>query len=263
MGASAVLLFAVPHGKLSQPWPVLGGHVISAVIGVTIAAQINYIYLAAGLAVGLAIGAMHYLRCIHPPGGATALITVIGGPSVADLGYQFVFTPILLNAFLIFIIAIAFNYPFKWRRYPLSLMSKQKMLDKSLTHDQAGVVNFSMLNDGDLKYAARKMDLVMDITHEDLMRLFALANRHAMGRFVKEEELKLGHYYTNGLYGKLWEIRQIIDESDDVIIYKVVAGAERRQSASCTKQVFSKWARFEVSHVDNQWQRVEQQTKHD
>ena len=257
MGASAVLLFAVPHGKLSQPWPLIGGHFVSACVGVSTTLLIGNIYLAAGIAVGLAIGAMHYLRCIHPPGGATALIAVIGGPSISALGYQFVVTPILLNATIIFVIAILFNYIFHWRRYPVSLMSDKETGYDSPKHDQAGAINLSMFNDGDLKYAARKMDLVLDVTHEDLMRLFALANRHAMGRFVKPENLKIEHYYSNGLYGKLWSVRQIIDESDDVITYRVAAGADRRRQASCTKDEFSKWARFEVSHQDDQWQRVE------
>jgi CBS-domain-containing membrane protein len=257
MGASAVLLFAVPHGKLSQPWALLGGHVISACIGVTIAALVGNIYLAAGLAVGLAIGAMHYLRCIHPPGGATALIAVIGGPSVSALGYQFVITPILLNAVIIFIIGILFNYLFHWRRYPVSLMSHSEPGYEKPKHDQAGAINLSMFNDGDLKYAARKMDLVLDVTHEDLMRLFALANRHAMGRFVKPEHLKREHYYSNGLYGKLWSVRQIIDESGDMVTYRVAAGADRRHQGTCSREDFSKWARFEVSHQNEQWQRIE------
>lgn len=121
MGASAVLLFAVPHGALSQPWPVLGGHVVSALIGVTCAKFIPDPTVAAALAVALAIGAMHYLNCLHPPGGATALSAVIGGVAVQQLGYQYVLTPVLLNAVTILLIAIAFNYPFHWRRYPLSI----------------------------------------------------------------------------------------------------------------------------------------------
>src|SRR5512134_363067 len=97
MGASAVLLFAVPHGALSQPWPLLAGHVVSAAIGVTCARLLPDPLLAAPLAVGLAIAAMHYLRCVHPPGGATALMAVIGGTAVRDLGYGFILTPVLLN----------------------------------------------------------------------------------------------------------------------------------------------------------------------
>src|SRR5690606_26570448 len=80
MGASAVLLFAVPHGALSQPWPVIGGHTVSAFIGVSCQLLYPDHALTPALAVGLAVGAMHYLRCIHPPGGATALSAVIGGP---------------------------------------------------------------------------------------------------------------------------------------------------------------------------------------
>ncbi|MEP6298736.1 MAG: HPP family protein, partial [Ilumatobacter sp.] len=118
MGASAVLLFAVPHGQLSQPWPVVAGHVTSALIGVTAAEMIGSIELAAAVAVGAAIGAMHVLKCIHPPGGATALTAVVGGPAVYDLGFQFVVRPVLLNAVAMVMLAVAFNAMFAWRRYP-------------------------------------------------------------------------------------------------------------------------------------------------
>jgi len=118
MGASAVLLFAVPHGPLSQPWAVFAGHLVSALIGVACSRAIDDPALAGPLAVGLAIGAMHYLRCIHPPGGATALSAVLGGETVQQLGYWFVLTPVLLNALTLLAIALVFNYPFPWRRYP-------------------------------------------------------------------------------------------------------------------------------------------------
>ena len=88
MGASAVRSFAVPHGALSQPWAVLVGHTVSAVVGVTCAKFLPDVTLASAVAVGLSIGAMHYLRAIHPPGGATALTAVIGGSQVHALGYE-------------------------------------------------------------------------------------------------------------------------------------------------------------------------------
>ncbi len=94
MGASAVLLFAVPHGPLSQPWSVFAGHMVSAVIGVSCVILIPDLFVAAAVAVGLAIGVMYYIRAIHPPGGATALSAVVGGADVHALGYQFVITPI-------------------------------------------------------------------------------------------------------------------------------------------------------------------------
>ena len=97
MGASAVLLFAVPHGPLSQPWAVFGGHLVSAVIGVTYVKLNAQPFIASALAVALAISAMYYLRCIHPPGGATALTAVAGGDAVHALGFHYVLTPVLLN----------------------------------------------------------------------------------------------------------------------------------------------------------------------
>ncbi len=98
MGATAVLLFAVPHGPLSQPWAVIGGHLVSAAIGVACARWVPDPLLAPAAAVGLAIGAMHYLRCIHPPGGATALTAVVGGSQLQALGFDYVLTPVSLNA---------------------------------------------------------------------------------------------------------------------------------------------------------------------
>jgi CBS domain-containing membrane protein len=123
MGASAVLLFAVPHGPLSQPWAVFGGHLVSAFVGVACAQHIADPLLAAATAVAVAIGAMHYLGCIHPPGGATALSAVVGGPAVHQLGFQFVLTPVMLNAVSILAVAVIFNAPFAWRRYPAAWAS--------------------------------------------------------------------------------------------------------------------------------------------
>jgi CBS domain-containing membrane protein len=137
MGASAVLLFAVPHGPLSQPWPVFGGHLVSAIVGVACAKLIAQPMLAAPVAVGLAIGSMHYLRCIHPPGGATALVAVIGGEPVHQLGFHFVLTPVLWNAIVILAVALLFNYPFTWRRYPLALTKRSAPAVASIASNES------------------------------------------------------------------------------------------------------------------------------
>ena len=121
MGASAVLLFAVPHGPLSQPWPVLGGHLLSALMGVSCAILIGDPLVAAAAAVSLSILTMQYLRCLHPPGGATAISAVVGGEGIQSLGFMFVLTPVLLNVIILLLMAIVFNYPFPWRRYPTAL----------------------------------------------------------------------------------------------------------------------------------------------
>ena len=126
MGASAVLLFALPHGPLSQPWAVLGGHVLSAVIGVSCARAFADPALAAALAVGTAIGAMQVLRCVHPPGGATALSAVVGGPGVHALGMKYVLTPVLLNAVVIVVVAVIFNGLLAGKRYPAELALRRE-----------------------------------------------------------------------------------------------------------------------------------------
>lgn len=125
MGATAVLLFAAPHAPFAQPWNVIGGHAISAVIGVACWQWIPDHAVAASASVGLAIGAMYFARCIHPPGGATALAAVIGSEKLHQLGFAYEYAPILLNAFPILLVAIAFNNLFKWRRYPAHMQVEQ------------------------------------------------------------------------------------------------------------------------------------------
>jgi len=109
MGASAVLLFAVPASPLAQPWPVIGGNVLSAAVGVAMLQLVPNEVIAAGLAVGLAIALMSLARCLHPPGGAAALLAVVGGPDVTDAGFAFALLPVGVNAALMTLAAIAFN----------------------------------------------------------------------------------------------------------------------------------------------------------
>lgn len=163
MGASAVLLFAVPHGQLSQPWPVIAGHGLSALVGVFCARHVPYPDLAAACAVGLSIGVMHQFKCIHPPGGATALTAVIGGPFIQDLGYAFVLFPILLNAFLLIAVAVMLNACFTWRRYPAFLSRRPSVPRPSSAPSHEEVVA-----------ALRSMDSFVDITEDDLVRLCQL-----------------------------------------------------------------------------------------
>ena len=117
MGASAVLLFAVPSSPLAQPWSILGGNTISALIGVTCGLLIGDLVVAAAIAGGLAIAAMMALRCLHPPSGAVALTAVLGGPAIKAAGYGFVIWPVGLNSLLLLLAALAFNN-LTGRRYP-------------------------------------------------------------------------------------------------------------------------------------------------
>ena len=117
MGASAVLLFAVPSSPLAQPWSLIGGNLCAALIGVTCAAHIDDVAMAASLAAALAIGAMFALRCLHPPSGAVALTAVLGGPAIRALGYTFVLWPVAIDSLLLLMAALLFNVSTR-RRYP-------------------------------------------------------------------------------------------------------------------------------------------------
>jgi CBS-domain-containing membrane protein len=168
MGASAVLLFAVPHSALAQPWNVMGGHLISAFIGVSCARFIPDMLLAAALSVGCAIAAMHYLRCIHPPGGATALSAVIGGPMVHAMGYGYALQPVLINAIVILGIAIVFNTLFDYYRYP-ALHAKSNA--KTVIHDD----HYPPIAHADLVYALSQIDTLVTVSEEDLLNIYELA----------------------------------------------------------------------------------------
>ena len=117
MGASAVLLFAVPASPLAQPWSIIGGNLVSAIVGVTCAALIHDPVDAAALAVALAICAMFALRCVHPPSGAVALTAVLGGPSIHALGFGFVIAPVAIQSAALLSSAIVFH-ALTGHRYP-------------------------------------------------------------------------------------------------------------------------------------------------
>lgn len=253
MGASAVLLFAVPHGPLSQPWPLIAGHLLSAFIGVTCAKLVDQPVLAAALAVGLAIGGMYYLRCIHPPGGATALSAVIGGAQVHSLGYQFLLMPVLLNVMVIFLVALAFNYGFAWRRYP-AFLARLNQANKTRPADVV-----SPIEHADFVYALSQLDSFVDVSEEDLLRIYTLATGRAKHRHLMPEKIVLWHVYSNGEQGESRQIRDIIDESrsddmrKDKVIYRVLVGPGFRDTGVMTRAEFARWAKQEVVRQGSVW----------
>jgi CBS domain-containing membrane protein len=117
LGASAVLLFAVPSSPLAQPWPIIGGNVLSAFVGVAVARIVPDQILAVGFGVSLAIAAMSFARCLHPPGGAAALTAIIGGPEIAASGFVFPFVPVGLNSVLLVVLGLIFHRVAR-RAYP-------------------------------------------------------------------------------------------------------------------------------------------------
>lgn len=242
MGASAVLVFAVPHGRLSQPWAVIGGQLSSAFVGVVCFMLIPNMFIAAGMAVGLAIGVMHILRCIHPPGGATALVAVVGSTQIHELGFEYLLTPVLLNSVIILVTAFVFNSFFPWRRYPTSMM---RFSDTPTVQEQK---SSRYIDKEYIERALSDIDLVVDLNADDLQKLFALTLEHAESPTFSSKQILLGHYYTNSKHGAEWSVRQIIDEavSDnpqrDMVIYRVVEGHGLRSADSCTRTDFAQWA---------------------
>ncbi|MFL6667643.1 MAG: HPP family protein [Burkholderia ambifaria] len=117
MGASAVLLFAVPASPLAQPWSIIGGNLVAATVGVACAQWIADPITAAAVAVALAIGGMFALRCVHPPSGAVALTAVLGGPAIHALGFGFVVEPIALQSGILLSAALVYH-ALTGHRYP-------------------------------------------------------------------------------------------------------------------------------------------------
>lgn len=118
-GATAVLVYGAIQSPLAQPRNLIGGHILSAIIGVSVFKLFGDVYwLAAALAVSLSIIGMQYTKTLHPPGGATALIAVIGSKKITSLGYLYVVFPVLSGVIILLIVALIFNNLTPYRKYP-------------------------------------------------------------------------------------------------------------------------------------------------
>jgi CBS domain-containing membrane protein len=118
-GASSVLIYGAIQSPLAQPKNLIGGHVVSALVGVTVHYIIpDIVWLAAPLAVSLSIVLMQITKTLHPPGGATALIAVIGSDRIRALGYMYVLSPVLSGCLILLAVALVFNNVTAKRKYP-------------------------------------------------------------------------------------------------------------------------------------------------
>ncbi|UDF03652.1 HPP family protein [Asticcacaulis sp. AND118] len=169
LGASAVLVFAVPASPLAQPWSVVGGNTVSAIIGLICANLIPDPVIAASLAVSFAILAMFASRSLHPPGGAMALLVVLTHTTHP----WFALFPAFTNSLLLVAAGIAFNTAAK-RNYPHIAAPAAKTEDNSLKRVSAE----------DITAALAQMDTVIDIAPDDLEKLLALSERHAYQRLM-------------------------------------------------------------------------------
>jgi CBS-domain-containing membrane protein len=118
-GASAVLIYGAIRSPLAQPRNFIGGHVFSAIIGVAAYKLFpSTPWLASSLAVATAIAVMHATKTLHPPGGATALIFVIGSDQIHELGFMYVLVPTAAGTLTMLLVALVFNNIPRGRRYP-------------------------------------------------------------------------------------------------------------------------------------------------
>lgn len=118
-GASSVLIYGIVNSPLAQPRNLIGGHLICAIVGVTVHFIVpDHMWLASALAVASSIVLMQITKTLHPPGGATALIANIGSPKIIALGYAYVISPVLTGVLILFFVAVLVNNLAPHRRYP-------------------------------------------------------------------------------------------------------------------------------------------------
>ncbi|MCX7250059.1 MAG: HPP family protein [Burkholderiales bacterium] len=176
MGASAVLLFLLPASPLAQPWSILGGNLVSALIGVSCAQLLGHGVAVAALAGALAAAAMLALRCLHPPGGAVALTAVLGSPSIHLLGYGFAFWPVGINSGFMLLVALLFNN-LSGHRYPHRGGAGGRSRG---TRDPAPSLRGSLKEDLDLALAS--FGERFDIDRDDLEEIVLRASLQAQNR---------------------------------------------------------------------------------
>lgn len=172
LGASAVLVFAVPASPLAQPWSVLGGNLISAAIGLALGHAVGAPWLAASLAVGFAIAAMTLARCLHPPGGACALLCALG-VKASGWTYAVLLVPFLPNVVLLIFAGWAYNsltgHPWPHRAHPAPVLPAGTWAG---TYEAA-----------DLDAVLEGWDEVLDVEREDLDALFREVEQRVIARW--------------------------------------------------------------------------------
>lgn len=174
MGASAVLLFAVPASPMAQPWPIVGGNSLSALVGFAVGLWLGHGALACGLAVGLAIAVMSMTRSLHPPGGAAALTGALGGSLVDSAGWWFPVAPVALNALVLVAVGWLFHrlsgHPYP---HPQALAPATR---DPLPSERVGV------RDEDLDAVLAGIGETFDIEREDLRLLLAQFEMRVLAR---------------------------------------------------------------------------------
>ena len=169
LGASSVILFVLPHSPLAQPWSLVGGLFLPAIIGLLCGTWIQPAFLAVAIALALAVWITAWLRCIHPPGGAMAVVFAI-----AATQQPVSLTTAVLNIGAALVAVLFVNNLIPGRHYP-QCAPKQTTAQKP--RPKRGSIRHE-----DLQHALQKIDAYLDISEEDLVRIYDLATNHAHQR---------------------------------------------------------------------------------
>ncbi|MBJ3785265.1 HPP family protein [Devosia sediminis] len=178
IGASAVLLFAVPASPLAQPWSILLGNCLAALVGVSCAVVLGPTPVAAALAVAVSIAVMLTFKCLHPPSGAVALTAVVGGPAIAELGFGFVLWPVGINSVVLLLLALVFNR-LTGKEYPHRPAPSPALESKVVPFSPKVSLGISI---EDLKAAIRERDEVVSVDPVDLEQMLERAALLAFSR---------------------------------------------------------------------------------
>jgi CBS domain-containing membrane protein len=173
IGASAVLVFALPASPLAQPWPVVGGDLISVAIGLASAHLIPAPMLAASVAVGAAIAVMSLCRCLHPPGGACAVLGALGSPAIAAHGWIGLLLPLGLNLVGLLVVAWIYN----------NLTGHSWPHEAQPPNPPRWAGSYAT---ADLDAVLEEWDEVLDVSREDLNALFQAVERRAEQRWRED-----------------------------------------------------------------------------
>lgn len=174
MGASSVLLFALPSSPLAQPWNVIIGNTLAAFIGVVCVELLPDLTTAFSVAVGLAIFVMMTTDSLHPPSGAVAITAVLGGEAVHRLGFYFILYPVLLNTVILLLFAVLFNRVIG-RHYPMTAHVNARSKDPTPTQKVS-------IQPKDIEYALEQHTELLDISQYDLEKIILDAQERAQGR---------------------------------------------------------------------------------
>ena len=172
MAASTVLLFAVPHSPMAQPWNLVIGHGISGLAAWCVVYLVNDVVVASAIAVGVAILLMHLLNALHPPGAATALGLVLNGVQFRAMGGAAVIVIVMVNVFAMLALALLINNLLPGRRYPMPHPQTVRMPQPP----PVGIVA------SDIQQALKDMDGVIDASEDDLLKIYERAEHHAQQR---------------------------------------------------------------------------------